>query len=105
MYPQYDKNGEECTLPSNQDSLEEISHNYHSEVAAKMPKSANDDDQNYQIEYFCTNIKSLMADEPRYMAKMIAQLSDRDITYLDLKPLQKIIDFKWDTYGQGYYKR
>ena len=30
-------------------------------------------------------------------------MSDKDITNLDIKSLQEIIEFKWMTYTQGYY--
>ena len=32
-------------------------------------------------------------------------MSENDITYLDIKSLQEIIEFKWRTYTQGYYWR
>lgn len=44
-----------------------------------------------------------MTKDKKYLSQLISNLSDRDITYLEITALQKIINFKWDTYTKSFY--
>ena len=43
--------------------------------------------------------------KPYEIIQLFEELSDNDITYLDIELLQVIIDFKWNNYTLNYFQK
>lgn len=44
-----------------------------------------------------------MTTDKLQFADLILKASDRDITYLEITSLQKVIDFKWASYTKAFF--
>ena len=61
--------------------------------------------QIFQVEYIVINLKHTLNADKQFFAKQIDEITDNDITYLDIPAVMTIIDFKWDTYVFWYYAK
>lgn len=53
---------------------------------------------NSQIEYFAVSIKKTLTQDKLEFTKKMKEISERDITYMDILSIKTIIQFKWDAY-------
>ena len=47
--------------------------------------------------------QSLAGDEKKNFMKIISSVTAFDIHYLSIRPLQEIINFKWETYTKSFF--
>lgn len=108
---------EECKtmFPSNDATLKDLLHNYEGNIASKIEKESNkiaqilkmhedDIEKKYQVQYFVVNLRKLLTiEQSTKFLQTIQDLSDEDITILDIEVIQTIIQYKWQRYTRIFF--
>lgn len=95
---------DQMLIPVEHDRIWQVEKDYHNIVGRRLGDGGSSD-QYFNIDYFLICMKESHSGKEKTFMQLVDDLSNRDLSYLEVPSIQTVINHKWKKFTKSFYLR